>query len=101
MTTQVRRPRISSLVAGLPPSGIREFFDIVATMDDVVSLGVGEPDFPTPWHICDEVYFALRSGETSYTSNWGLLELRSSGMSLEQIFLHLTTEEKPAEVQHG
>ena len=76
MTTQVRRPRISSLVAGLPPSGIREFFDIVATMDDVVSLGVGEPDFPTPWHICDEVYFALRSGETSYTSNWGLLELR-------------------------
>jgi len=72
----VRRPRISSLVAGLPPSGIREFFDIVATMDDVISLGVGEPDFATPWHICDEVYFALRSGETSYTSNWGLLELR-------------------------
>ncbi len=70
------RPRVSALVAQLPPSGIREFFDLVATMEDVISLGVGEPDFATPWHICDEVYFALRRGETSYTSNWGMLELR-------------------------
>ena len=63
-------------VADVPPSGIRKFFDIVNVMDDVVSLGVGEPDFRTPWSYTDAAIYSLRSGHTHYTSNWGLLELR-------------------------
>ena len=63
-------------VADVPPSGIRKFFDIVNVMDDVVSLGVGEPDFRTPWNYTDAAIYSLRSGHTHYTSNWGLLELR-------------------------
>jgi len=63
-------------VADVPPSGIRKFFDIVNVMDDVVSLGVGEPDFKTPWNYTDAAIYSLRSGHTHYTSNWGLLELR-------------------------
>ena len=61
---------------GLKPSGIRKFFDIVAEMDDVVSLGVGEPDFDTPWHIRDEGIYSLEKGRTFYTSNSGLTELK-------------------------
>ena len=60
----------------MKPSGIRKFFDIVAQMDDVVSLGVGEPDFHTPWHVREEGIYALEKGLTTYTSNSGLLELR-------------------------
>lgn len=60
----------------MPPSGIRKFFDIVSTMDDVVSLGVGEPDFVTPWPMISKVIDTLESGKTSYTSNMGLLALR-------------------------
>jgi aminotransferase len=70
--------RLSNLAENLPPSGIREFFDLVIGMDDVISLGVGEPDFPTPWHICDAAIAAMRNGLTSYTSNAGLLELRTA-----------------------
>ena len=66
------------LAAGLPPSGIREFFDLVQGRADVISLGVGEPDFPTPWAICDAAIAGLRRGQTSYTSNYGLLELREA-----------------------
>ena len=69
---------LSKVIAGLPPSGIREFFDLVLTMDDVVSLGVGEPDFSTPWHIIESAIFKLENGYTSYTSNKGMLELRKS-----------------------
>lgn len=69
-------PRICRLARDLPPSGIREFFDLVVGMDDVISLGVGEPDFPTPWRICDAVIHSLREGFTSYTSNSGMIELR-------------------------
>ncbi|MHC3129146.1 MAG: aminotransferase class I/II-fold pyridoxal phosphate-dependent enzyme [Candidatus Bathyarchaeota archaeon] len=69
---------VSQLVDSMPASGIREFFDIVAGRDDVISLGVGEPDFPTPWKICDAVVGALRRGVTSYTSNYGMLELREA-----------------------
>jgi aminotransferase len=68
--------RVSPVVRSIPPSGIRRFFDIVAEMDDVVSLGVGEPDFVTPWHIRDSCVDGLHRGRTSYTSNSGLLELR-------------------------
>lgn len=70
--------RMSTMVRDLPPSGIRAFFDLVVGMDDVISLGVGEPDFPTPWHICDASIAAMRRGMTSYTSNSGLLELREA-----------------------
>jgi aminotransferase len=68
---------LSKTIMNLPPSGIREFFDLVLTMDDVVSLGVGEPDFSTPWHIIESAIFSLEKGYTSYTSNKGMLELRS------------------------
>jgi len=69
--------RVSDLVDELPPSGIRAFFDLVLAMDDVISLGVGEPDFVTPWHIRETAVFALEKGYTSYTSNSGLPELIS------------------------
>jgi aminotransferase len=68
--------RISRVVQSIPPSGIRRFFDIVSQMEDVVSLGVGEPDFVTPWRIREAAIYSLERGYTQYTSNWGLLELR-------------------------
>jgi aminotransferase len=68
--------RLSKRVAGLKPSGIRKFFDIAATMKDVISLGIGEPDFTTPKPILDAGIRSLQNGETHYTSNWGKLELR-------------------------
>lgn len=68
--------RISENVRSLPPSGIRRFFDIVAETKGVVSLGVGEPDFITPWHIRESCVYGLQKGYTAYTSNAGLLELR-------------------------
>ncbi|MFH1561809.1 MAG: aminotransferase class I/II-fold pyridoxal phosphate-dependent enzyme [Nitrospirota bacterium] len=67
---------VSKVVQGIPPSGIRKFFDLTATMADVISLGVGEPDFVTPWHIRDSAIYSLTQGYTSYTSNAGLMELR-------------------------
>ena len=67
---------LSRAVEGLKPSGIRKFFDLVSEMKDAISLGVGEPDFDTPWHIRDEGIFALEKGKTFYTSNAGLKELR-------------------------
>jgi len=63
-------------VAQVPPSGIRKFFDIANTMEGVISLGVGEPDFKTPWNYTDAAIYSLRSGHTHYTGNWGLIELR-------------------------
>ena len=68
--------RISPVVNSIPPSGIRRFFDVVAEMKDVISLGVGEPDFVTPWHIRESCVYGLQKGYTAYTSNYGLLELR-------------------------
>ena len=70
------RNLLSTKADSLKPSGIRKFFDIVAEMDDVVSLGVGEPDFDTPWAIRDEGIYTLERGKTFYTSNAGLMELR-------------------------
>ena len=67
---------LSETVEGLKPSGIRKFFDLVSEMRDAISLGVGEPDFDTPWHIRDEGIYALERGKTFYTSNAGLKELR-------------------------
>ena len=76
MSTEQQTSRIARLARDLRPSGIREFFDLVVGMDDVISLGVGEPDFPTPWRACDAVIESLRHGATSYTSNRGMLDLR-------------------------
>lgn len=67
---------VSNMVADLKPSGIRRFFDLAAGMEGVISLGVGEPDFVTPWHIREAAITSLEQGHTSYTSNSGLLELR-------------------------
>lgn len=67
---------LSDKTVGLKPSGIRKFFDIVSEMQDAISLGVGEPDFETPWHIRDEGIYSLERGRTFYTSNSGLKELR-------------------------
>jgi aminotransferase len=74
----MRQSYLSQRVAGLKPSGIRKFFDIVATMKEVISLGIGEPDFVTPQPIVAAGIRALESGETHYTSNAGLLELRQA-----------------------
>lgn len=68
---------LNSVVREIPPSGIRRFFDIAAEMEDAISLGVGEPDFVTPWHIRDEGIYSLEKGRTYYTSNSGLKELRT------------------------
>ncbi len=71
----MRNP-LSDEIVKIKPSGIRKFFDIVSEMKDAISLGVGEPDFDTPWHIRDEGIYSLEKGRTFYTSNAGLLELR-------------------------
>ncbi len=78
----MRNP-LSEVVQEIEPSGIRRFFDIANEMDNVISLGVGEPDFDTPWHIRDEGIYSLEKGRTFYTSNAGLKELR------EEICLYL------------
>lgn len=67
---------VADHVLGLPRSGIRDFFAIVAAMPDAISLGIGEPDFVTPWHIREAAIFALEKGKTSYTDNMGLIRLR-------------------------
>lgn len=72
------KDRINPTVLGIQPSGIRRFFDLVAEMKGVISLGVGEPDFVTPWHIREACMYALEKGYTMYTSNHGLLELRQA-----------------------
>ena len=71
----MRNP-LSDKIVDIKPSGIRKFFDIVSEMPDAISLGVGEPDFDTPWHIRDEGIYSLEKGKTFYTSNAGLKELR-------------------------
>ncbi|MBU9721759.1 MULTISPECIES: aminotransferase [Bacillaceae] len=70
------QPRLSQTVKQIKPSGIRRFFDLASTMEDVISLGVGEPDFSTPWNVREASIASLEQGITSYTANAGLLELR-------------------------
>ncbi len=72
------RPRIAQVVREMPPSGIRAFFELVIGRDDVISLGVGEPDFVTPWAIRESAFYRVSRGETSYSSNSGLLSLRQA-----------------------
>ena len=76
---------LSRMARELPPSGIRKFFDIAAQMQDVISLSVGEPDFATPWAIREAAIYSIERGQTTYTSNFGILELR------ELIAAHLDT----------
>ena len=71
----MRNP-LSKTIVDIKPSGIRKFFDVVSEMKDAISLGVGEPDFDTPWHIRDEGIYSLEKGRTFYTSNAGLMELK-------------------------
>ena len=71
----MRNP-LSKTIVDIKPSGIRKFFDIASEMENVISLGVGEPDFDTPWHVRDEGIYSLEKGKTSYTSNAGLKELK-------------------------
>ena len=73
------RNQLAERTVSIRPSGIRKFFDIVAEMNDpdVISLGVGEPDFDTPWHIREEGIYSLERGRTFYTSNAGLKDLRN------------------------
>ncbi len=81
------RHRLSERVRAVPPSGIRKFFDVIATMPDVISLGVGEPDFAPPPQVVEEGVRSLRSGRTHYTSNYGTLELRRAlATHLERLY---------------
>src|SRR5512147_258965 len=70
------RDAVARHVRDIPRSGIRDFFEIVSTKKDVISLGIGEPDFDTPWHVRESTVYSLEKGATHYTSNLGLLELR-------------------------
>ena len=81
--------KISNQVAGIPRSGIRDFFELVQGRDDVISLGVGEPDFATPWHIREAAIYSLEKGQTSYTSNLGLLSLRKAISGYVNNFFHV------------
>ena len=86
--------KISPVVKAIPPSGIRRFFDIAAEMDDVISLGVGEPDFVTPWSISESCVYGLEQGYTSYTANRGMLELRQEICSLQKRNFNIDYEPK-------
>ena len=74
--SSTNKSSISEKVKSLSPSGIRKFFDLISTVDDVISLGVGEPDFVTPWPIREAAIYSIERGDTMYTSNYGLLDLR-------------------------
>ncbi len=81
--------KIATHVAGIPRSGIRDFFDLIQGRTDVISLGVGEPDFVTPWHIREAAISSLEKGQTQYTSNLGLPTLRNSISKYVQDFFHV------------
>lgn len=80
---------IAKQIAAIPRSGIRDFFELVQGRDDVISLGVGEPDFATPWHIREAAIYSLEKGQTSYTSNLGLLSLRKAIAKYVSAFFHV------------
>ena len=89
-------PSLSRIARDLPPSGIRKFFDIAAQMQDVISLSVGEPDFATPWAVREAAIYSLERGQTAYTSNYGILELRKLiAKHLEDLYgLHYRVEDE-------
>jgi aminotransferase len=81
--------RIARHLNAIPRSGIRDFFELVQGRDDVISLGVGEPDFVTPWHIREAAIYSLERGQTTYTSNLGLLSLRKAVAKYVESFFHV------------
>ncbi|MGN7383078.1 aminotransferase class I/II-fold pyridoxal phosphate-dependent enzyme [Paenibacillus sp. SAFN-117] len=85
---------LSPLVREIPPSGIRKFFDLVSASKDIISLGVGEPDFITPWHVREASFYSLERGKTQYTPNAGLYELREEIANYLHTGFHLTYEPK-------
>ena len=87
---------ISKRANDIPPSGIRKFFDLALTMEDVISLGVGEPDFRTPWNICESSIYSIEQGVTSYTPNKGLPALREilSGYLKQHYNLHYNSDDE-------
>ena len=88
------RDPLSKKIVQVQPSGIRKFFDVAAEMDDVISLGVGEPDFDTPWRIREEGIFSLERGRTFYTSNAGLQELRDEICKYLERKIHVSYDPK-------
>jgi aminotransferase len=94
MDSIVKREMLSARVRSIKPSGIRKYFDIAATMADVISLGVGEPDFVTPEHIREAAIEAIRHGDTKYTSNYGTLELRRAIAEMLSERYHVMYEPK-------
>jgi aminotransferase len=84
--------KIARQIAGIPRSGIRDFFELVQGREGIISLGVGEPDFTTPWHIREAAIYALEKGHTSYTSNLGLPALRKSIARYVRDFFHVEYE---------
>ena len=85
------KKHIAHHVRDIPRSGIRDFFEIVQTMKNVISLGIGEPDFNTPWHIREAAIYSLEKGRTGYTSNLGLPRLRTSIADYVRTNYELTT----------
>ena len=88
------RDPLAKKIKDIQPSGIRKFFDIASEMDDVISLGVGEPDFDTPWRIREEGIFTLERGKTFYTSNAGLIELRKEICKYLERKIHVSYDPK-------
>ena len=84
----MRNP-LSDTIVQIEPSGIRKFFDIVSEMKDAISLGVGEPDFDTPWHVREEGIYSLEKGRTFYTSNSGLKNLRDLPLPIPKVWTDL------------
>lgn len=82
--------KIANQIADIPRSGIREFFDLVTGRKDIISLGVGEPDFVTPWHIREAAIYSLEKGHTTYTSNYGLESLRKKIVQYVENFFHVS-----------
>ena len=82
--------KLATHLQAIPRSGIRDFFELVIGRDDVISLGVGEPDFATPWSIREAAIYSLEKGETSYTSNLGLLSLREMISEYVDDFFHVS-----------
>ncbi len=89
MSTISAANTISQRVRQIPSSGIRKFFDLLSSTEDVISLGVGEPDFVTPWHICEAAISSLEKGYTMYTSNYGMPELRRELAHYLESYYHL------------
>ncbi len=92
---KIIKSRVAEHISVLPKSGIRDFFELVNSMgSDVISLGIGEPDFVTPWHIRESAIFAMEKGHTSYTSNLGLLSLRKEISSYVDKYYHIKYDPK-------